>query len=87
MIKITSIIWLSFIGMLVIWYGSHPGMIERHQLHRVLLPGYDAFGRDCIELTILAISQSIQIVAPLSLLCLITSLSFALFSTFFQTNR
>jgi peptide/nickel transport system permease protein len=52
--------------------------IEAHQLERNLHFGYDAFGRNCLALTLLALSRSILALIPVGALSLLTSIGIAL---------
>ncbi len=72
--KKIALLWLSFLSLSIAWSTFHQNEIEAHSLEKTLLWGYDAFGRNCLQITLCAAFESIKVILPIGLLCLTTSL-------------
>ena len=67
--------WLSLAGTVAAIACFHRDRIETHQLERSLAPGFDAFGRSCMELVALAAGQTVRLMVPVALVCVLVSLA------------
>ncbi|MBC7396242.1 MAG: ABC transporter permease subunit [Bdellovibrionales bacterium] len=74
MMKWTARLWLLLFSSSSIFFHPFQDEIESHRLSKVLSFGYDAFGRDCLKLTLTAAFESFRTVIPLGLFCLGLSL-------------
>ena len=72
--KIAAGIWIVVLILVANILHFKINQIEAHSLPDVLKTGYDAFGRNCIELTLTAILESFKTILPVSLLCMLASL-------------
>jgi peptide/nickel transport system permease protein len=74
-LRTSALVWL--LG-LAAWAGSialfHADQVESHDLTRALHPGFDAFGRDCLELTLIAAWQSFSLLLPMSMVLIAVAL-------------
>ena len=58
--KLFPLSWLISFLTLSLFFYSKRTVIESHQLNQALHFGYDAFGRDCILLTVVAAAESMK---------------------------
>jgi peptide/nickel transport system permease protein len=80
-LRIFARLWLLLLMTGGIWGALDGPAIEAHQLHRVLKPGFDAFGRFCPALVAVATARTAAIVLPVgvfSLACALLLSSIAL---------
>jgi peptide/nickel transport system permease protein len=68
-------IWLSISGAAAAISSLHRDRIETHHLERALAPGFDAFGRSCMELVALSAGQSVRLMIPVAFVCILFSLT------------
>jgi peptide/nickel transport system permease protein len=76
------IVFLIFLGAILARFRMEE--IEMHQLERSLYPGMDAFGRNCLALTLTAISNTIFSIFPVLTFTLILSIGVSLLAS--ETN-
>ncbi len=67
--------WLSISGLAAVLASFQRDAIETHHLERALIPGFDAFGRSCMDLVALSAGQSVRIMIPVALVCILLSLA------------
>ena len=82
--KKTAGLWLMAFSLAVFISSFFQNQIEAHSLQNVLHWGQDAFGRNCIALTLSAALESFKAIVPVGLLCLGSSL---VASSFTLTNN
>ncbi len=68
-------LWISFFAIASIVAWINVGKIEAHQLPMILKQGHDAFGRNCIYLTLAAAFESFRAIIPVAILCFVASLA------------
>lgn len=73
-LRVSSWIWLSTFGSSACLAFLQRDRIEVHRLEVALSPGFDAFGRSCRELVAVAAGQSVRIMLPVGLFCILLSL-------------
>lgn len=72
--KKLALVWIIlFFGSAVYFYSTQ-NQIELHSLKDILIFGYDAFGRNCLKLTLTSAIESLKLVFPLGLICILSSL-------------
>lgn len=85
--RVTATLWLlglaSWAGYTALFRATSP---EAHDLARALQPGFDAFGRDCLSLTLAAAWQSFGTLVPMSVILVGIALVFV-FARFIAGKR
>ena len=66
-------IWLIVFLGLSLFSHTHQSEIEAHVLSQILKLGYDAFGRNCLELLFVGAFQSLTLILPIGMLYLTLS--------------
>ena len=71
-----SLAWIWLLGFTAVSTGALliRERIELHHLERALQPGFDAFGRSCPELVVLAAGNSVGMLIPVGALCILSAL-------------
>jgi ABC-type dipeptide/oligopeptide/nickel transport system permease subunit len=81
MTKIAAKLWLGFFACAIVIAASYSNEIEAHSLSRSLQFGFDAFGRNCILLSLDGAYQSIAIILPIGLICMVLAFFTSLLKT------
>jgi peptide/nickel transport system permease protein len=69
-----AIFWIAALTLLSVFFYQNQKAIERHTLNRVLSFGYDAFGRNCFQLTLTGLVESMKSILPIGIICILVSL-------------
>jgi peptide/nickel transport system permease protein len=70
MMKKFALSWITFFALAILIAHFNQYSIESHVLPQTLQFGYDAFGRNCLSLVLVAAFQSIKLIVPSALTCI-----------------